>query len=273
LGVLSFAATARNIYLAPALPGAALLLGWWVAEFSADAWDARALRGTCLLLWLAALAAAAAVAIVGRDSWAYLGARAPFVAVSALGLVGALAGTVAAWRASYGLRPRPAAACALLLAYCALLAGPASQLYRAVDAWQDLASIGRAIGRDAAGRPLILFAPDETTRAFIDMYARPEVGLIPGPATPESAERLRVALAADPQSLIVAQLPGRNTSRTFEDLAARLGIRGRDAPRAADAEQSPAWASGLPLRVAHRYALPNGRRYALLEFAPATALR
>ena len=29
LAVLSLAATARNIYLAPALPGIALLLGWW----------------------------------------------------------------------------------------------------------------------------------------------------------------------------------------------------------------------------------------------------
>jgi hypothetical protein len=29
----------------------------------------------------------------------------------------------------------------------------------------------------------------------------------------------------------------------------------------------------LPLREAHRYELPHGRRYALLEFAPATALR
>ena len=41
LAVLSLAATARNIYLAPALPGFALLLAWWVSETirSADRWD------------------------------------------------------------------------------------------------------------------------------------------------------------------------------------------------------------------------------------------
>ena len=41
----------------------------------------------------------------------------------------------------------------LLLAYVALLVGPASQVYRQVDAWQDLASIARAIGHDAADKP------------------------------------------------------------------------------------------------------------------------
>jgi hypothetical protein len=49
--LLSLAATARNIYLAPALPGFALLLGWWAREIlkTADRWDLRALRGTCAL--------------------------------------------------------------------------------------------------------------------------------------------------------------------------------------------------------------------------------
>ncbi len=299
VGLLSLAATARNIYLAPALPGAALLLGWWVADLApADAWDVRAVRGTCVLLLLAVVVAAAAVVIVGRDAAAVMDVRGLFTAVSALGLAAAAAGTAVAWRAARTRLTR--ALCALLLGYCALLAGPASQLYRRIDAWQDLASIGRAIGRDAAGRPLILFAPDETTRAFIDMYARPDVGLIPGPATAGSAERLRAQLASQPQSLVVAQLPGRDVSRTLQELAALVGAANRMAPggsvagriargdgvpgwmapdasasgRSAlppDGEQIPAWAPGLPLRVAHRYALPNGRRYVLLEFAAASA--
>ncbi len=49
----------------------------------------------------------------------------------------------------------------------------ASQIYRRVDGWQDLAAIGAALRRDADRRPLILFGPDETTRAFVDMYAPP----------------------------------------------------------------------------------------------------
>src|ERR1700722_15781228 len=99
---------------------------------------------------------------------------------------------------------------ALLLAYCALLAGPASQIYRSVDTWQDLASIGRAVGRDAADRPMILFAPDETTRAFVDLYAGTPVDLIPGPITPLSGGRLRADLAGAPSSVVLTLLTGRN---------------------------------------------------------------
>jgi hypothetical protein len=274
LGVLSVAATARNIYLAPALPGAALLLGWWVSELSTtqDHWDVRAMRGTSFLLLLAVLVLAAAVTILGLDSWDVLNARILYVAVSVLGLASALACALLAWHAAgRGLLLR--ASFGLLLAYSALLVGPASQIYRRVDAWQDLGSIGRAIGRDTDGRPVILFAPDETTRAFIDMYTRTSVGLIPGPVTAQSAERLRAQLASDPQSLVVTQLPGRNYSRTFRELAARLGVGNRIGPPLVDDAETPAWASGLQLRIAHRYALPNGRRYALLAGRPATASR
>jgi 4-amino-4-deoxy-L-arabinose transferase-like glycosyltransferase len=55
LALLSVAATARNIYLAPALPGFALLLGWWARETlsTRDRWDLRALRATAWLLLIA----------------------------------------------------------------------------------------------------------------------------------------------------------------------------------------------------------------------------
>jgi 4-amino-4-deoxy-L-arabinose transferase-like glycosyltransferase len=275
LGVLSVAATARNIYLAPAFPGVALLLGWWVNDLATtrDRWDVRALRGTCVLLLLSVIVLAAAVILLGVDSWDVLNARFLFAAVSALGLAGALAGALVSWQAVG--RGRLLRACfGLLLAYCALLIGPCSQIYRRVDAWQDLGSIGRAIGRDAGGRPMILFAPDETTRAFIDMYTRTTVGLIPGPVTAQSAERLRDRLVSDPQTLVVAQLPGRNVSRTFREWAGRLGLGERfgSVPMADDAEL-PAWATQLQLRIARRYALPNGRRYVLLGREPATASR
>ena len=61
----------------------------------------------------------------------------------------------------------------LLLAYCA--AAVVARRRRStvpVDGWQNLPAIGRAVGADTAAGPLILMAPDETTRAFIDMYAR-----------------------------------------------------------------------------------------------------
>jgi hypothetical protein len=125
-------------------------------------------------------------------------------------------------------------------------------VYARVDAWQDLASIARAVERDSTGKPLILFAPDETTRAMIDMYSRTDAVLIPGPLAAGAIDRLKTQVWAAPQSLVLMQLPGRAGS-----------IR----PRLGRAEPEPAWPAAAGFRVAQRYALPNGRRYALLELS------
>ena len=56
----AFLSSARNIYLAPALPGFALLLGWWTTLDSRDRWDVWALRGTAYLMLAAMLVFAGA---------------------------------------------------------------------------------------------------------------------------------------------------------------------------------------------------------------------
>jgi 4-amino-4-deoxy-L-arabinose transferase-like glycosyltransferase len=276
LAVLSIAATARNIYLAPALPGAALLLGWWVNDLingpvtdgnlarAHHRWDERALCGTALLLVGATAVLAAAVVIVGLDSWSVMPLRAVFLAVSAAGLAaGAACSTWSLLAARRGLMLQ--AVVGLLLAYCALLVGPASQIYRRVDAWQDLASIGRDIRHDSAGREMILFVPDETTRAFIDMYTQTSVVLIPAPMTAQSTKNLKNALADHPRSVVVAQLPGRSESPALSSLKARFhGARSSVAELPID-DVPPSWAAESHLRSTHRYSLPNGRRYALFE--------
>jgi len=274
LCVLSVAATARNIYLAPALPGAALLLGWWARDLETahDRWDLAAIRGTSLLMLLSVAVFAAAILVVGRDSWDALHARAAYATLALVGLSIAAAGSVLCWRAA-GRGQWMRALFALLLAYCALLAGPASQIYRSADTWQDLASIGRAVGLEAGDRPMILFAPDETTRAFVDLYARTAVNLIPGPITPMSAGRLRADLADAPRSVVLTQLPGRGESRTVRELKNRLGINPRSTTPRPDPDPTPDWAFDARLRIAHLYALPNGRRYALLESDGAAASR
>jgi hypothetical protein len=144
-----------------------------------------------------------------------------------------------------------------MLAYCTLLVAPASQVYRQVDAWQNLASVARAIERDAAGKPLILFAPDETTRAMIDMYARTTVALVPGPIDGDTIDRLRARAQAAPQSLIVVQLPAHSRLIAL-GLARHLGPE----------EPALPWAAAARLRLAKIYSLPNGRRYALLASQP-----
>jgi 4-amino-4-deoxy-L-arabinose transferase-like glycosyltransferase len=253
--LLSMAATARNIYFAPALPGVALLLAWWVRELSRqepDRWNVRALRATALLLLAGVFLCAAASALIAAGAWARMNSHALYVAISAGGLALAAWFAARAWVAARNQLTR--ALSSLLLAYCALLVGPASQAYREVNAWQDLPSIARAIERDAAGKPLILFAADETTRAMIDMYARTRVELIAGPVDAPATLRLRSAVAAAPQSLVVVQLPARAGG-----LAQLLGAKPRDA------ETVPDWAEAARLRPFKNYSLPNGRRYALLQ--------
>jgi hypothetical protein len=187
-------------------------------------------------------------------------------------LAGAAGLLLAAARAvRRGLLPR--ALFGLLLAYCALLVGPASQIYGRIDTWQNLAAIGRAIGQDSMDRPMILFTADETTRAIIDMYARTSVTFLPGPLSPAATERLRQELARAPRSVVVTQLPGRNGSRTLRELAARLSLKHSVPPPATEADQRPPWAVDAGLRMVRRYALPNGRRYALLEKGDATSSR
>lgn len=251
LAVLSMAATARNIYLAPALPGAALLLGWWAREIwrSPERWDLRALCATAALLLLAVVVSAAALIVLGTDAWARLPDRFGFVAISGVGLVGATYLAARAWLAARRAQVLPAQI-GLLMAYCTLLVGPASQAYRVVDQWQDLRAIGYAVQHDTKGRPLILLAPDETTRALIDLYARTEVASLPGPIGEAALGALQMRLAQAPRSLVLVQLPGRGLSRfTNRDQAPELP-----------------WLAATQLRVAQRYALPNGRRYVLLEW-------
>jgi 4-amino-4-deoxy-L-arabinose transferase len=252
LVLLSFAATARNIYLAPALPGFALLVAWWARELltGADRWDVRALRGTAVLIGLGVAGFAAALAIAGFDVAEPVG-LALYLGVSIVGLLAATLLAAQAWTAA---RSRVVSALgALLLAYCALLIGPASQLYTRVDRWQDLAKIGRAVQIDTAQRPLVLLAPDETTRAIIDMYARVSAARVDGPIDAAWIDRVRSMSKTAPDSFFLALLPSQSPQLPWR--AKRT------------AAIAPPWIAAANLQWIESYALPNGRRYALLVSA------
>jgi 4-amino-4-deoxy-L-arabinose transferase-like glycosyltransferase len=270
LAILSMAATARNVYLAPALPGAALLLAWWAREISArpQRRDIDALRATSALLLLGVPVLTAALCVVGADAWSTMASHGEFIVISAAGLLAAAALARRAWCAAGEDAGR--AQRFLWLAYCALLVGPASQIYARVDAWQDLASIGRAIGRDAADRPLMLFAPDETTRAMIDMYARSSVGLIPGPIDAGAVDRLRAAVDAAPLSRVVVLLPA-PAGAASPGLARYFGPGAAGAAGSPDGGPQPPWLGAAGLRTLKSYSLPHGRRYAMLEPDPSTS--
>ena len=191
LAMLSVAATARNVYLAPALPGLALLLGWWVNRLAqgADPWDLRALRITAVLLLLATAVVGAAAVVIGRyapladsSNTATMSLNWGHATLAACGILGS---AVLAVRALSNLKgsAHPAFVAVATGKLLRVVSSPAWEIYRHVDKWQDLGSIGRAIARDSADRPLILLGPDETTRAFIDMYARKAPQTIASPLT------------------------------------------------------------------------------------------
>ena len=183
----------------------------------------RALRLTALLLLAAAAVVIAATALIGVDGWDDMDSRAAYILIAVLGAAAAAWLALAAWRAA-----NESAAHALgylLLAYCALLIGPASQVYRQVDRWQNLAKISVAIKQDAAGRPLILLAPDETTRAIIDMYARTSLDRVPGPIDAAVIDRVRAQAAAAPDSVFLVLVPGRVRGSSIA-VGARAARRG-----------------------------------------------
>jgi 4-amino-4-deoxy-L-arabinose transferase-like glycosyltransferase len=265
LALLSVAATARNIYLAPALPGAALLLGWWVRTASAapDRWDRRAVRATAVMLMLASAAAAAAAALVGYEAWPALPSRLAFVAICGVGVLVA----AALARRGYALAGArlPSALAALLVAYCALCVLPATQIYPQVDRWHDLRTVGRALRADLDGAPLALIGADETTRAWVDLYTTVHTARFAAPLGVRRLERLRAAALADPRERFLVQLGGRVWSPRIVALASALGIHPRD-----HGNGVPAWVGPADLVVERVYALPFGRRYALLRPVAAT---
>jgi 4-amino-4-deoxy-L-arabinose transferase len=248
--ILSFAATARNIYLAPALPGAALLLAWWAREIvrQADAWDIRAIKLTAGMMLIGVMVFIGALWLVAVDGWDRIG-HGTYIMISALSL---LLATWMAARAWVGARDPMKALTALFLAYCALLAGPTSQLYRQINHWQNLSQISRDIQRDAADGPLILLSPDETTLAAIDLYS-------PNTAHPGSAP----LIAADAQR--AREMAGVNGAVLVQLPKLPLSVLQRIRKTSISDEAPPAWIAAHDFRVWKEYVVPNGRRYALLK--------
>ncbi len=251
--LLSFAATARNVYLAPALPGVALLMAWWGKNIlrGADAWDVRALRGTAVLLLLATAVLAFAAMLSRIDAGAQLASPRSYAALACLGLLAAALLAARAWNAAR--RDVAMTLGALWVAYAALLIGPLAVIYGQVDRWQNLESIARDVRRDTAGKSLVLLAPDETTRAIVDMYASTSVLMVNGPLNEALLDRAG-ALGHGSARAILAQEPGRTAPRI--PWIARH-VTGN--------ETRPLWADYAGLRKIEEYELPNGRRYALLE--------
>ena len=106
-------------------------------------------------------------------------------------------------------------------------------------------------------------APDETPRAWVDMYVRASVTRIPGPVDTASLAQLQTLLVRAPGSRVLTELPGRAWTPRWHQVAVDMGRADLGV-----LPPAPAWMSS-GLELGGTYALPNGRRYALLRLKRA----
>ena len=256
LALLSVAATARDIYAAPALLGFGLLAGLWAedARRLPRRGDAFAALGTVALVGVMAGAFATALAVL-----AIAGIGTPVLfTVAAVAVVGAAAVLlIFAVRAQRdGDYPRSLAW--VYAGYALALCLAARLIFPVVDRWQDLPALAARIHSDTTQQPLALLDPDETTIAMLDHgLATPFTVLASGPAGPRGAVAGWFA-AHGRAARVLVLLPG-HASGALTEFLARL----HPLPAPGDGVAGALTAAGTAALVA-RYELPQGRRYALL---------
>ena len=269
LVLLSVAATARDIYAAPALLGFGLLTGLWAhdAAHSPGLTDRLALRLSRYLVVTVAWALAAALAVFAAAGVA----RAAACAAAALGVLVAghgavlLAGRAARaddFQRSLGW---------LYGGYAAAFCLAALIVLPIIDRWQDLPALAQRIHADTAHERLALLDPDETTIAMLDRGLKTPFTIL---RSSDAAGGAGAGAAASPQQLlagwftdagagarVLVLLPGHAPGPLTHRLARFL-------PRTARSDAGDGLAGTLSAAgsatVLERYELPQGRRYALL---------
>ena len=260
--LLSFAATARDIYAAPVLLGFGLLIGLWLSELVVggrrpvlSGLDRFAIHGTHVLVALIAIGSAAvmvvfAIAARGLTGVHYLINATVVIAIAFITLLFA----VTMQRSGDTLR----GLAWTYTAYAATLTLSGLAIFPTIDRWQDLPSIARNVHDDTRNTPLALLDPDETTIAMLDHRLRTSfVELSTKTASPASVVTGWFHTQG-PQARVLVKLPG----RTPGDVQRVLDhIHPTQAPD--DGVAALLVNSGVA-KIVRRYELPEGRRYALL---------
>jgi hypothetical protein len=258
LALLSFAATARDVYAAPAMLGFAVLIGLWSNGLARQTtrFDAVALAVTRALV--AALVCSFAVAL---GVLAAVEDHAAKVAVDLGAAAAVLALTLIALRYAARLQQARSYAASIIATYggyaLALVASGVLVL-PTIDRWQNLGALAQRIERDAAGGELAVLNPDETTIAMLDYRARTAFVSLTVP--PPEASRLIAAWLGSrgAQAHVLVMLPGHARGAVTELLGHWFPL----APQT-DGIAGTLAAAGSA-RITGRYELPQGRRYALL---------
>jgi len=260
LVVLSLSATARDIYVAPALLGFGLLAGLWAhaAQQGATRLDRLAVRGTRWLVGAIAWALAAALALLAA---AGAGAR-PACLAAALGVIAS-----AHFALRVGARAERAGALQrslfwLYSGYAAALCVAGLAAFPIIDRWQDLPGLARRIRADTLQQPLALLNPDETTVAMLDHGSHTPFTIVTS-RTGQAQRAVGDWLGTHgPEARVLVLLPGHAPG----ELTGFLASVHHSAPPG-DGVAGELVAAGTAVLL-ERYELPQGRRYALLGAPP-----
>jgi 4-amino-4-deoxy-L-arabinose transferase-like glycosyltransferase len=260
--LLTFAATARDIYAAPILLGFGLLIGLWLSELvvggrrpSLSRVDRFAIHGTNALVALIAIGFATvlvifALAAPGLSGINYVVNAVVVIAITIIALL--FASNM--FRSGDPLR----SLAWTYTAYAATLTLSGLAIFPVIDRWQDLPSLARNIHDDARGGPLALLDPDETTIAMLDHRLRTQfVELDTQSDTPANVVSAWLRSQGHDAHVLV-KLPG----RTPGDVK-RLLDRIHPTPVPDDGVAAALVSSGVAT-VERKYELAEGRRYALL---------
>jgi 4-amino-4-deoxy-L-arabinose transferase-like glycosyltransferase len=264
--LLTFAATARDIYAAPILLGFAVLIALWLSELviggrrlSLSQLDRFAIRGTHVLVAVIAIGFAV---VLGALALAAPGLSGINYAINAVVVV-AIAVITSLFASNMRRSGDTLRGLAwTYVAYAATLTLSGLAIFPTIDRWQDLPSLARNIHDDARKGPLALLNPDETTIAMMDHRLRTQFVTLDTDAARASDNAAKLVSdwlrSQGPEARVLVKLPG----RTPGDVKRLLdGIHPTPAP---DDGLAGTLAKIGVVKIVRRYELPEGRRYALL---------
>jgi len=268
--LLSVAATARDIYAAPALLGVSLLIALEVSE--AQRFEGRLedqLVGESrpdLLLWTRCLVAAiacvlaAALVVFGTAALTASGAAIAVAEYSGAAAVMLMLVWQALRRAAGSQRQGQVLRGFqwTYAAYAAVFCITSLALFPAIDRWQDLPLLAKQIHTDTEHASLALLNPDETTIAMLDRRSgTPFTVLTTDVDSPQQVIHDWFA-AQGSRARVLVLLPG-HASGQLTPLLERTHL----ARPTGDGIAGQLQAAGIA-SIARRYQLPHGCRYALL---------
>jgi len=256
LALLSVAATARDVYAAPALLGFGVLAGLWMhdAQRSPTPLDRITVSVSRWLVTVIAWILAGALAV-----FAAAGAGSPLPSLAAaLGVIAAAHATLLLGARAQRAGDLPLSLGWVYSGYAVALCLTAVVALPIIDRWQDLPALARRIHDDTAHQSLALLDPDETTIAMLDH------GLNTPFTTLTSSAGAREQLvnewlnAHGRDARVLVLLPGHAPGELTHWLE-RFHQRRPES----DGVAGELIAAGVA-SLAERYELPHGRRYALL---------